>query len=638
MPTTPRASKKFDRSYRPTNDARDRLFNVLRKPEQKKYGYHSWNWGNSVHLDQNDPYAAGQIKFLVDAHVVTASMGKVWVTIDGTTEEWYIGDSQNEHEMAESLAAFLTANFTDKRLFFFHHFDTVRLVAKDIDDVGIKAFSLEVDTTGDGVADAPIYSTQVELTEMDLGQVGDWVLLHVEPSNIRGHEDWEQWWYGPASLYDDIVSEDDGDGRYRRSVLYPKWADKPVVGDLTGVKSTALLAGVFYGEASGIFANKYKLAGFQFRDAVVDIQYRWDDELGMPIKTTKTLMEHPQPVAATTTIATTGQPNAGTHLRIAYGVLDHYINFVSGTAGEGEISRDVANNDILLNFAIIAAINGSDPNFPGGIPGVTAALATGTTCTVTADEPGAVGNTFEAHDTDPSVTTVNGAFTGGEDGATPDGSATETKTISYDQISDYLMWKVEVEAVTDAPYPEYADIEMPTSVEVPVPTILTAATGMLVSAWAQSGGYRAEQIDFGVDWDTLAAKRYTQPGRIVRKIFSSSTAATAYLATLSFFRFTPAQKTFSVPYASWYAGRNVLARATIRNFASPVALVPTQITISFFDTVRGELFEADDVIIEATPAVSWGSEVVWEAKPRQSRWGYWIVDVIHVTLPAQPYP
>lgn len=120
------------------------------------------------------------------------------------------------------------------------------------------------------------------------------VLLHIEPSNVRGETDIAEFWYGPAELADKIPRESHEGGAYSRSVLFIKTSPAPAWTSLEDWPANVLYDGVDIGPAPGILQDKFKMATFNGKDATVDRIAAWDDDLGIAINTVRTLMAVPE--------------------------------------------------------------------------------------------------------------------------------------------------------------------------------------------------------------------------------------------------------------------------------------------------------------------------------------------------------
>lgn len=143
----------------------------------------------------------------------------------------------------------------------------------------------------------PTFSGKYHKSRISLGDkhpdVADTVLLHIEPSSVRGETDIAEFWYGPTELADKIPRESHEGGSYSRSVLYIKTSNPPVWTSLDNWPAGVLYDGVDIGPAPGILQDKFKMATFNGKDATIDKQASWDEDIGISISTVRTMMAVP---------------------------------------------------------------------------------------------------------------------------------------------------------------------------------------------------------------------------------------------------------------------------------------------------------------------------------------------------------
>lgn len=117
-------------------------------------------------------------------------------------------------------------------------------------------------------------------------------LIHIEPSNVRGDDTMMMYWYAPAELMAKIPRTTHQGGTFQQSLLYLKTSVMPTQAACTNPVNT-LYDGYEDGPAPGILQDKFRMVTHVFRDKTIDKRVAWDDEVGVPVYTTRELMAVP---------------------------------------------------------------------------------------------------------------------------------------------------------------------------------------------------------------------------------------------------------------------------------------------------------------------------------------------------------
>ena len=224
-------------------------------------------------------------------------------------------------------------------------------------------------------------------------------------------------------------------------------------------------------------------------------------------------------------------------------------------------------------------------------------------------------------------------------------TSSETSAVSYQSVSKTLASRQTSGISGD---PQEDGLTWASLLRIQVPTILRSFCMPFVWAEATSGAYKSYDEDWGIAADTWGPGSVSCSTRTVRRIVvTSDINATISSASIGgLFSFQP--KSYSIKIGSWmaWAGDNVWTRARIRpttigpyllQGGKQSALMPVP---KFHQGGTGTGVNIDeqgknvDLIDLSSPP--WGTEVLWDVRQTKARWGYWSIDFVYLTLPADP--
>jgi len=196
-------------------------------------------------------------------------------------------------------------------------------------------------------------------------------------------------------------------------------------------------------------------------------------------------------------------------------------------------------------------------------------------------------------------------------------------------------------------------VEWDGEIRIQVPKILRDLDFSWLYAWGQKGGYLAYDEDWSLQEDSwgpasLPAETRTKR-RIVKQADIAATIAAEKLAAgvSEIFTFQPEVYSATIGAAAWWAGENVWARSRVQTFqigpclldGSSMSFGPVTGPSGPAEMANGAtnvIQDGDTLVLTASQAPPWGTEVLWEIRTSQARFGFWIVDFIFATLPASP--
>jgi len=190
-------------------------------------------------------------------------------------------------------------------------------------------------------------------------------------------------------------------------------------------------------------------------------------------------------------------------------------------------------------------------------------------------------------------------------------------------------------------------------IRIQIPKILRTFSFPWGYAWATRDAYVSYDEDWTLHEDmwgpaTLAAQ--TRTVRRIVKYADINATITSEKGGQSIFTFKP--ETFSLTVGSLiaYSGDNRWSRARVRTFRigpclladgasteiGPITGPPGPGGTGGLKGSENVVVTGDTVTLNHDQNVSWGSEVLWDIRTTQARFGYWIIDFIWVTLPINP--
>ena len=223
-------------------------------------------------------------------------------------------------------------------------------------------------------------------------------------------------------------------------------------------------------------------------------------------------------------------------------------------------------------------------------------------------------------------------------------SAAEEDVIGYAPRSKLTANRSKRSIASDPPT---SAIQIAGTSKIQIPRILKSSSGVWAYAWAAKGAALAYDDAWTVDqeyWGPANLECVTRVDRYFRKRDDLSSLLTTLGLPVNW---VPSSMVIPIAWGSWYVGSNFWARAQTRNITVGPALADggsVSIILPGFTNPGGvngnmgstglaaggtETFVADQV--------AWGTTVLWAINTRQSRWGYWMIEALYVTLPSKPY-
>lgn len=186
--------------------------------------------------------------------------------------------------------------------------------------------------------------------------------------------------------------------------------------------------------------------------------------------------------------------------------------------------------------------------------------------------------------------------------------------------------------------------------KIQLPRILKSSQSIWVYAYAAKGGQLNYSDSRDVSQDYWGPATMSLPTRTDRHIVLLSGLAAKIASLGTPVNYVPEQMIIPVWWGYYYVGDNLIARANIRNITVGPALADNgsvPIELEAFSTVGGISnaqsstatggLKPGGSVNFISENVAWNTTVLWDVSVRQSRWGYWIVEALYVTLPPKPY-
>lgn len=242
---------------------------------------------------------------------------------------------------------------------------------------------------------------------------------------------------------------------------------------------------------------------------------------------------------------------------------------------------------------------------------------------------------------------------------TPASTADDNSSTSYEIVSKKIANKVDRFIVVDDDGPDQDGLTWSSDMRIQVPPILRQFSIPYSYAYAVKNAYKAYDQRYGVDKEVIGPMAVSCPTRHLRRVVLEadvSSTITAVKAGDELFSFQPRSYGFVIQGYWWYAGSNTYARAMVMPVTlGPYILGDTEVSaevptsgyaglggvgIGNPDDSTGTGIWYDDgppkKIVLGADLPPWETEVLWDIKTTKARWGYWMIDFVYVTLPANP--
>ena len=251
-------------------------------------------------------------------------------------------------------------------------------------------------------------------------------------------------------------------------------------------------------------------------------------------------------------------------------------------------------------------------------------------------------------------------------------TADENSSVSYEVVSKRIARQTK-RGIADGAAAEQDGLTWVSEMRIQLPAILREFNLPYSYAYAQKDEYRQYDQRFGIDKDALAPVPVPVASRHVRRVVleaqvSATIAAQKALVyapvnpyNAELFSFEPKTYSFVIQGYWHYVGSNTYARAMVIPvtlgpylLGAPVeagsgdtfleAALPTSAYAAVnFGTTNPDSSTGGSIYIDGTNikilddnAPPWGIEVLWDIKVQKARHGYWMIDFVYVTLPANP--
>lgn len=190
-------------------------------------------------------------------------------------------------------------------------------------------------------------------------------------------------------------------------------------------------------------------------------------------------------------------------------------------------------------------------------------------------------------------------------------------------------------------------ITIPGRQKINMPRILMYVDGTGVWAEAAKGSSYTYDQDWTLNpqyWGPSALDVASEIKRYIVKLADIAATLAAIGAPVVYQQQT---RTYATAWGAYYSGGNMWARAQCRNVTIGPCLADGGSVELGLPATGGSagggtpiLALSPDGVTTATfetETVAWGSKILWDVNVRQSRWDYYIIDALFVTLPAKPY-